>query len=43
MFESGVVKLASGDPTWKNLIALNYHYQTQPLPTWIGWYAHQLP
>jgi len=19
------------------------HYQTQPLPTWIGWYAHQLP
>ena len=43
MFESGVVKLVSGDTTWRNLIALNYHYQTQPLPTWIGWYAHQLP
>ena len=38
MFESGAVKLASGDPTWRKLpIALNYHYQTQPLPTWIGW------
>ncbi len=43
MFESGVVKLASGDPTWRHLMALDYHYQTQPLPTWIGWYAHQLP
>ncbi len=43
MFASGVVKLSSGDPTWRNLLALNYHYQTQPLPTWIGWYAHQLP
>ena len=43
MFESGVVKLASGDPTWRKLIALNYHYQTQPLPTWIGWYVQQLP
>jgi predicted DCC family thiol-disulfide oxidoreductase YuxK len=43
MFESGCVKLVSGDPTWRNFTALNYHYETQPLPTWIGWYAHQLP
>jgi predicted DCC family thiol-disulfide oxidoreductase YuxK/uncharacterized membrane protein YphA (DoxX/SURF4 family) len=43
MFASGVVKLASGDPTWWNLTALRVHYETQPLPTWIGWYAHQLP
>lgn len=43
MFSSGCVKLASGDPTWRNLTALTYHYQTQPLPTWIGWYAEQLP
>ena len=42
-FSSGLVKLASGDPTWKNLTALTVHYETQPLPTWIGWYAHQLP
>lgn len=43
MFESGCVKLLSGDPTWRNLTALKVHYETQPLPTWIGWYAHQLP
>jgi predicted DCC family thiol-disulfide oxidoreductase YuxK len=43
MFESGMVKLLSGDPTWHDLTALTYHYETQPLPTWIGWYAHQLP
>jgi predicted DCC family thiol-disulfide oxidoreductase YuxK len=43
MLGSGLVKLLSGDPTWKNLTALKYHYETQPLPTWIGWYAHQLP
>jgi uncharacterized membrane protein YphA (DoxX/SURF4 family) len=43
MFASGAVKLASGDPTWWNLSALTVHYETQPLPTAIGWYAHQLP
>lgn len=43
MFSSGCVKLASGDPTWRNLTALTYHYFTQPLPTWIAWYANQLP
>jgi hypothetical protein len=43
MFASGCVKLLSGDPTWRDLTALNYHYETQPLPTWIAWYAHHLP
>ncbi len=43
MFSSGVVKLLSGDPSWRHLTALTFHYETQPLPTWIGWYAHQLP
>jgi predicted DCC family thiol-disulfide oxidoreductase YuxK len=43
MLRSGCVKLTSGDPTWRNLTALNYHFETQPLPTWIGWYAHHLP
>jgi len=43
MFGSGVVKLSSQDVTWRDLTALTYHYQTQPLPTWIGWYAQQLP
>ncbi len=42
MFASGFVKLAS-DEVWRNLTALNFHYETQPLPTSIGWYVHQLP
>lgn len=43
MFFSGWVKLASGDPAWWDLSALEYHYATQPLPTWTAWYMHQLP
>jgi Lipase maturation factor len=42
-FASGVVKLRSGDEAWRTLSALRVHYETQPLPTWVGWYAHQLP
>jgi lipase maturation factor 1 len=43
VFSSGAVKLLSGDETWRNWTALNYHYETQPLPTVLGWWAHQLP
>ena len=43
MFSSGWVKLASGDPTWRNLSALRFHYETQPLPPWTAWYLHQCP
>jgi lipase maturation factor 1 len=43
MVGSGVVKLASGDPTWHNLTALSYHFETQPIPTPLAWYAHRLP
>lgn len=43
MFFSGVVKLASGDPLWRTCTALTVHYQTQPLPHALAWYAHQLP
>ena len=42
-FESGVVKLASHDPQWRNLTALDQYYQNGPLPNWIGWYAQHLP
>jgi hypothetical protein len=42
-FESGVVKLKSGDPTWRNLTALYEYYQNGPLPTWVGWYLQHLP
>jgi predicted DCC family thiol-disulfide oxidoreductase YuxK len=43
MFMSGVVKLISGDPNWRNLSALSYHFLTQPLPTPLAWYAARLP
>ncbi len=43
MFLSGAVKLSSGDPSWANLVALTFHYETQPLPTPLGWHAHHLP
>jgi hypothetical protein len=43
MFLSGVVKLYSHDPSWADLTALSHHYETQPLPTPLAWYVHQLP
>lgn len=43
LFGSGYVKLASGDPNWHNLTALNFHYYTQPLPTPLAWMMQQLP
>jgi hypothetical protein len=42
-FESGVVKLASGDPHWRDFTAMDEYYQNGPLPTWIGWYVQHLP
>ena len=40
-FESGVVKLMSGDPQWRDLTAMDHYYENGPLPSWIGWYAQQ--
>jgi len=42
-FESGVAKIRSGDPTWRNFTAMDNYYQNGPLPTWIGWYVQHLP
>jgi hypothetical protein len=42
-FESGIAKIASGDPQWRHFTAMDEYYQNGPLPTWIGWYAQQLP
>ncbi len=42
-FESGVVKLASGDQQWRHLTAMDEYFQNGPLPTWIGWYVQHLP
>jgi predicted DCC family thiol-disulfide oxidoreductase YuxK len=43
MFMAGAVKLLSGDLMWRHLTALTVHYETQPLPHALSWYAHQLP
>ncbi len=43
MFMSGVVKLTSGDASWWDLSALDYHYWTQPLPTVFAWFADKNP
>ena len=42
-FESGIVKLASGEPQWRNFTAMDEYYQNGPLPTWIGWYLQHSP
>ena len=42
-FESGLVKLLSGDIQWRNFTAMDQYYQNGPLPTWIGWYTEHLP
>ena len=44
MFSSGLGKFyTSQDVSWDNLTALTVHFETQPLPTWFGYYWHQLP
>ena len=43
-FESGIVKIRSGDPQWwPTFTAMDEYYQNGPLPTWIAWYAQHLP
>jgi hypothetical protein len=42
-FESGVVKIASGDYSWRHLTAMDDYYQNGPLPSWVGWYVQHLP
>ena len=42
-FESGIAKIASGDPEWRNFTAMDEYYQNGPLPTWISWYVQHFP
>ena len=42
MFGAGMIKLR-GDPCWRDLTCLYYHYETQPLPNPLSWYFHHLP
>lgn len=43
MFLSGVVKLLSGDTSWRDMSALSFHYWTQPLPNPVSPFMHALP
>jgi Lipase maturation factor len=42
MFGAGLIKLR-GDPCWRDLTCLFWHYETQPNPNPLSWYLHQLP
>jgi len=42
-FQAGAVKLQSRDPSWRNLTAIAFHYESQPLPNTIAWYIYKLP
>ncbi len=42
MFGAGLIKLR-GDPCWREMTCLFWHYETQPNPNPLSWYLHQLP
>ncbi|MFB6269412.1 MAG: lipase maturation factor family protein [Halobacterium sp.] len=42
MFGAGLIKLR-GDDCWRDLTAMDYHYETQPMPNPGSWFAHHLP
>ncbi|MGV9249889.1 lipase maturation factor family protein [Streptomyces sp. NPDC003697] len=41
-FGAGLIKLR-GDPCWRQLTCLYYHYETQPMPGPLSWFFHRLP
>jgi hypothetical protein len=42
MFGAGMIKIRSDD-CWSDLSCLDYHYETQPMPNPLSWFAHHLP
>jgi hypothetical protein len=42
-FESGLVKILSGETQWRDLTAMDKYYENGPLPAWPGWYVQQWP
>ena len=38
----GLIKLR-GDPCWRDMTCLDYHYETQPMPNPLSWYFHWGP
>ena len=41
-FGAGLIKLR-GDSCWRDLTALYYHHETQPMPGPLSWFFHHLP
>jgi len=41
-FGAGMIKIR-GDKVWRDLTALYYHHQTQPMPNPASWFFHHLP
>lgn len=41
--QAGAVKLQSHDHNWRNLTAIFYHYQSQPLPNTQAWFVYKWP
>lgn len=43
LFSSGVVKFLLGSEEWRRLTAMEYHYETQPLPNRVAYFFHHQP
>ena len=41
-FGAGLIKIRGGRE-WRDLTALYYHHETQPMPNPLSWFAHHLP
>ncbi|MFI0817797.1 lipase maturation factor family protein [Streptomyces sp. NPDC021098] len=41
-FGAGLIKMR-GDRCWRDLTCLDYHHETQPMPSPLSWYFHHLP
>ena len=41
-FGAGMIKIRGGRE-WRDLTALYYHHETQPMPNPVSWFAHHLP
>lgn len=39
---AGLIKIR-GDKVWRDLTAMDYHYETQPLPNPVSYFLHQAP
>jgi hypothetical protein len=42
-WQSGIAKSQSHLGDWDDGSAMLLYYETSPIPTWLGWYAHNLP